>query len=62
MTRFPRYCSPGWCAAYALGGMLWILIFEVTPIPFVLTFAALGLLGIYQLGSWIMGGTPPSNR
>jgi hypothetical protein len=62
MTRFPRFLGPGWLLAYAVSGCLWLAIFGFTPLPFVLTFAALGLLGMYQLGSWIMGGSPPENR
>lgn len=62
MTRWPRYLAPGWLAAYAVSGVLWILLFDVTPLPVIVAGAALGLLGIYQLGSWIMGGAPPENR
>lgn len=62
MTRFPRYLGPGWLAVYAVSAVLWILIFEVTPVPVIVAGAALGLIGIYQLGSWIMGGEPPENR
>lgn len=62
MTRWPRYLGPGWLLAYAIGGILWMALVELTPLPFVLTLAALGLLGLYQLGSWLMGGAPPANK
>ena len=62
MTRWPPFLGPGWLVAYAIGGVLWMLLIEFTPLPFVLTVAALGLLGAYQLGSWLMGGEPPRNK
>lgn len=62
MTRWPRYCSPGWLLSYAVSAILWILIFEVTPLPVIVAGAALGLIGMFQLGSWLMGGSPPENR
>jgi hypothetical protein len=61
MMRWSPFLGPWWLLAYAVSGVLWMAIVEVTPVPFVLTFAALGLLALYRLGSALMGG-PPENR
>jgi hypothetical protein len=58
VTRWPRYCSPGWLAAYAVSGGLWIAIFEVTPIPLIIAFTSAGALGIVVLGNLIDCGHP----
>lgn len=64
MKAWPPFLSPGWLAAYAVGGALWLLLFEFTPLVFVLAFAAAGALGIIALGNLISTGhvLPPEDR
>ena len=64
MTRWPPFLSPGWLAAYAIGGLLWRAIGEVTPLAVIVVVASLGALGIVALGNLFDSGhaLPPEER
>ncbi|TMQ04396.1 MAG: hypothetical protein E6J90_51530 [Deltaproteobacteria bacterium] len=53
---WPPYLGPGWIAAYAIGLLAWLAIFELWGACFVVAVLAIGTLGITALGELLATG------
>ena len=63
MTRWPRYLSPGWLAAYATGATAWLVIVEVSPLPVLVAACAVGALALVAIANLLShGATIPERR
>ena len=62
MTRWPRYLSPGWLAAYATGATAWLVIVEVSPLPVLVAVCAVGALALVAIANLLSHGSPMPER
>ena len=52
----PRYLGPGWLAAYALGLLCWLAIYELWGAVVVVVLLAVGAFGIIAAAEWLGRG------